>query len=235
MKIYAILTGKKNSTLKNKNILKILKQRVFIYPAKSARKSKNIEKYFTSSDSKVMLNETKKIGYIPINRPAYLSSKNSKHRDVLLHSLKFIKTNLNILPDVVLVLLANSPTIKTKWIDECVKIMKNQNVDAVVPVVKNNDHHPLRAKQIKNNILKPYLKMPKNMSTNRQELTSSYFLAHNFWLIKTSCIYNNKGLMPWAFMGKKVVAYEIDESIDIHNTNDIENCKKWLLKNKNIL
>mgnify|MGYP001484861912 FL=1 len=124
MKIFAILTGKKNSSFKNKNILKILNQRIFMYPAKIAVKTKEIQKYYASSDSKIILSETKKLGFIPIKRPKNLANNNSKHRDVLLHSLKFIKKESNLMPDAILVLLANSLTIKTKWIKECIKIMK---------------------------------------------------------------------------------------------------------------
>ena len=232
MKIFAILTGKKNNSFKNKNILKILNQRVFMYPAKIAIKTKEIQKYYASSDSKIILSETKKLGFIPIKRPKNLANNNSKHRDVLLHSLKFIKNESNLIPDAILVLLANSLTIKTEWIKECIKIMKKQNVDSVVPVVKNNDHHPFRAKKIEKKLLKPFLKIPKKASTNRQDLEPSYFLSHNFWLIKTKCIYENNGFLPWAFMGKKVVGYIVNDSIDIHYESDIDNSKKWLLMNK---
>ena len=81
MKIYSLLTGKKNSTLKNKNIIKILNQRIFLYPAKAELSVKNIKGHFTSSDSNIMLKETLKIGFNPIKRPKILSKKNSKHRD----------------------------------------------------------------------------------------------------------------------------------------------------------
>ena len=231
MKIYSLLTGKKNSTLKNKNIIKILNQRIFLYPAKAALSVKNIKGHFTSSDSNIMLKETLKIGFNPIKRPKILSKKNSKHRDVLLHSLKIIKLKYKIEPDVLIVLLANSPTIKSKWIKDCLKMIRNKNVDAVVPVLRNNDHHPIRAKQIKNGFLIFFFKIKKNTSTNRQDLTPSFFLAHNFWVIKTKNIYKNNGHLPWAFMGKNVVPFEIKESIDIHEINDVDRCRKWLSTN----
>ena len=40
MKIAAILTGKKNSSLKNKNLLKIKGRPIFSYPAYTAKKIK---------------------------------------------------------------------------------------------------------------------------------------------------------------------------------------------------
>ena len=53
------------------------------------------------------------------------------------------------------VLLANAPIVKSKWISDCIKILKNnKDITSVVPVQNINDHHPERAKQIKNNVLK---------------------------------------------------------------------------------
>ncbi len=132
-------------------------------------------------------------------------------------------------------MLANSLTIKKKWIETAIKIIKNKKVDAVVPVYKNNDHHPIRSKKIKNNFLSPFIKVKKNTSTNRQDLEPCYFLAHNFWLIRTECILKNNGQMPWSFMGNKVVPIIIKDSIDIHFKEDILLSRKWILNNKDYL
>jgi len=57
---------------------------------------------------------------------------------------------------------------------------------------------------------------------DRQDLTKCYFLCHNFWVVRTNEIYKNNGQLPWSFMGKKVKAYEIKNSIDIHSAVDVE-------------
>ena len=87
MKITALLTGKKNSTFKNKNQIKLHNDYIFNYPAKQARKVKEIDFFYTSSDSNIILKQTKKIGYQSIDRPKNLARKNSKHIDVLKHAL----------------------------------------------------------------------------------------------------------------------------------------------------
>ncbi len=161
MKIAALLTGKKNSSLKNKNILKIKNKPIFAFPAIAAKKSKIIDNFFVSSDSKYILNHCHKLGYKRISRPKRLASRNSKHYDVLLHALKYMKKE-NYYPDILVVLLANAPVIKTKWINECIKkIRKNKNLTAVVPVVLNNDHNPLRAKKIVNGYIRNFNKTKK--------------------------------------------------------------------------
>ena len=55
MKITALLTGKKNSTFKNKNEIKLHNDYIFNYPAKQARKVKEIDFFYTSSDSNIIL------------------------------------------------------------------------------------------------------------------------------------------------------------------------------------
>ena len=60
MKITALLTGKKNSSFKNKNEIKLHNEYIFNYPAKQAKKVKKIDFFYTSSDSKIILNQTRK-------------------------------------------------------------------------------------------------------------------------------------------------------------------------------
>ena len=55
MKIAALLTGKKNSSLKNKNTMIINGKPVCFYPAFEATKSKLIDSFFVSSDSNKIL------------------------------------------------------------------------------------------------------------------------------------------------------------------------------------
>ena len=229
MKITALLTGKKNSSFKNKNEIKIHNDFIFNYPAKEAKKVKEINYFYTSSDSKIILNQTKKIGYQLINRPKNLAKKNSKHIDVLEHAIKIFKEK-NQYPDILIVLLANAPIVKAKWIRDCIKILiKEKDITAVVPVQNINDHHPERAKQIKNNLLKNFINK-KTISTNRQDLSKCFFLCHNFWAIRTEVINKNNGQLPWSFMGKKVKAYEIKNSIDIHSAIDVEIAKILIKK-----
>lgn len=232
MIITALLTGKKNSTFKNKNEIKLYNEFIFNYSAKQAKKVKNINFFFTSSDSEIILKQTKKIGYKSIKRPKSLAKKNSKHIDVLKHALNILKKE-NKFPDILVVLLANAPIVKSKWIYDCINILKkNKSLTAVVPVQNLNDHHPERAKQIKNNILKNFINK-KKISSNRQDLTKCFFLCHNFWIIRAKEIYKNNGELPWSFMGKKVKPYVIKNSIDIHSAIDVE-IAKILIKSEKI-
>ncbi len=140
-------------------------------------------------------------------------------------------------PDIIVVTLANNVTLKTKWVDECIKMMvDDMSVTAVVPVYKDNDHHPLRAKSLNaDGTLSMYEKgVTGKVSTNRQDLPECYFLAHNIWVLNVKWLLSGKideGQKPWSFMGNKILPYEIEESIDIHDMEDLYIAKNWIEKN----
>ena len=232
-KIAAILTGKGGSKLKNKNILKINNIPLLGYSCREAKKVNLIKNFFVSSENNKILKQANKFGFITIRRPKYLSKNNTLHGDVLLHALNHLKQKKN-LPEIVVILLANSATIKAKWILKSIRMLiKNRKATACVPVVENNDNHPFRAKRIsKGKFLKSFFKFNRKISSNRQDLEKNYFLCHNFWTIKTESIFKKNGDAPWTFMGKFVLPLKIESSVDIHERRDILLTKYWLKKNK---
>tara|TARA_B100000900_G_scaffold343292_1_gene306958 strand:+ start:137 stop:835 length:699 start_codon:yes stop_codon:yes gene_type:complete len=223
--ILALLTGRGNSSLKNKNILKLNKKPVLSYACEQSKKVKSIKHFFVSSDDENILNSAKKYGFNRIKRPSKLSRTNSLHHGVLIHAIRYLKKK-KITPEIIVVLLANAPIIKNEWIDNCIKMLKkDKNCTAVVPVIKDNDKHPLRSKKIKKRYLANNSESKKKISSNRQDLENCYFLCHNFWVIKTKEILKNDGLQPWSFMGKKVLPYPVKNHHDIHNKFDLKLCE----------
>lgn len=235
MKVTALLTGRGNNTLKDKNILDILGHPVLYYPAKAAKGAKVIDCFYCSSDDQKILKAAEAIGYIPIVRPDYLSSPTAQHVDAIKHAISVIEL-VGDLGDILVVILANNVTIKSEWIDKCVKMMeKNMTLTAVVPVYEDNDHHPLRGKRVdENGRLQMYEQgVIGEISTNRQDLPKCYFLSHNFWVINTKKMIENnyKGQQPWGFLGDNIGYFEVDESIDIHKEIDLYIAAEWIKEN----
>ena len=86
----AILFGRKNSkSIKNKNILKILSKPMFMYPIDAAKKVKEINKIYVSSDSNHILTEAEKKGCIPIHRPKYLCNDKALLEDAIQHAVNY--------------------------------------------------------------------------------------------------------------------------------------------------
>ena len=235
MKVTALLTGRGNNTLKDKNVLDILGKPVLYYPANAGACSKLITARYCSSDDEKILAAAEAHGnYMRIVRPAELAKPNSQHVDCIMHALKIME-EANELPDILVVLLANNVTVKAEWIDECIqKMIDDPSITAVVPVYSDNDHHPLRAKTLsEDGMLKMYEKgITGKVSTNRQDLPPCYFLAHNFWVLSVPFLMSGEeGQQPWGFMGNKIAPYIIDESIDIHNETDLLLAREWISAN----
>ena len=234
MKVVALLTGRGNNTLKDKNILDILGRPVLYYPANAGIKAKSVDVHYCSSDDVKILNAAEEIGYIPIKRPEELALPSAQHIDCIMHALKVMNES-GVYPEILVVILANNVTIKSKWIDDCVEMMKNdRSITAAVPVYEDNDHHPLRAKTCNpDGTLSMYEKgITGKVSTNRQDLPECLFLSHNFWVLNTEFLMSGKvGQPPWSFMGDKIMPYRIDESIDIYKEIDLYIAKEWIKEN----
>lgn len=233
MEIAALLTGRGNSTFKNKNYRKINGLPVMSYPGRAAKKSSYINSFWVSSDSDKILAIGKKEGFIGIKRPDELAAHDSRHVDAINHALEVMKSQ-NVAPDILVVIMANSVTIKTEWIDSCIKkLLEDRFATACVPVYKELDHHPYRAKFISaDGYLESFFDFSqKEISSNRQDLEPSYFLCHNFWVINLNTAQESKAAQPWSFMGSKVLSIEVKDSFDIHDLSDLKRSKEWLRKN----
>lgn len=233
MKVTALLTGRGNNTLKDKNVLDLLGHPVLYYPAHAGRKACTIDSFYCSSDDEKILSIAEIEGYHRIVRPAELSTPHAQHIDAIMHAISVIEKKED-LADILVVILANNITIKSSWIDQCVKMMQDDmSISAVVPVYEDNDHHPLRAKTVVDGKLQMYEKgITHEISTNRQDLPPCYFLSHNFWVLNIEKLLSSKGRgqQPWGFMGNNIAYYEIEESIDIHKEIDLLVARDWIEK-----
>jgi CMP-N,N'-diacetyllegionaminic acid synthase len=234
----AILTGRGGNTLPDKNIIPVLGKPLLYYPARAAYESKLITNYCVSSDCDKILKSAQNIGYSPIKRPSKYSQPDSQHEDVIRHALDVLKERGD-LPDIIVVLLANSVTTKTKWIDDCLEmIMEDDSITSVAPVYLNSDFHPFRAKKInKDGFFEPFFDFEdKYVSTNRQDLEPSYFFCHNFWVLRTSNFNKESvGQKPWTFMGNKIKPYVlVEKTFDVHEIEDVAQSEQWLMDQNDI-
>jgi CMP-N-acetylneuraminic acid synthetase len=234
MNIVALLTGRGNNTLKDKNILPVLGRPLLHYIAMAAKKSNLINAFYASSDCDRILEAAKSIGYKAIKRPIELGLPTTQHQEVVEHAFNIIQSEIGSV-DIMVVLLANVATVKTEWIDSCIRILLDDTtVSAAVPVHEDSDHHPYRAKRCTaQGFLEPFFDFSgRKISTNRQDLDPSYFLDHSFWVlnIKESLL-SGSGQPPWNFMGNRIKPYETHGSFDVHSIEDIHSTEKWLREN----
>lgn len=234
MKIAALLTGRGNNTLKDKNVLPVLGRPLCQYPAMAAKNCELITNFYCSSDDEKILSAAEECGYTRIIRPAELALPTAQHVDAIVHALKVMKEQDNYEPDILVVILANNATTKTEWIQESIQnLLDNPNLSSSCPVTQEQDHHPYRSKCLREDgCLGTWFDFgDKKISTNRQDLPKNYVFCHNFWTLNLkNSLYSGKGQQPWTFMGENVKPVVVEESFDIHDMDDILRTEKWLRK-----
>ena len=231
MKIAALLTGRGNNTLKDKNVLPVLGKPLLYYPAMAAKTCNLITDFYVSSDDEKILKAASDCGYKKIVRPVELAAPTSQHVDAIRHALGVMKQD-GVEPDI-LVVLANSGIVKTEWIEESItQLLKDEALSASVPVLLEMDNHPYRSKRLREDgCLDTWFDFRgKNISTNRQDLPMNFVLCHNFWTLnlKNSLYSSTEGQQPWTFMGSNIKPIVVKESFDVHDEDDIRRTEKWL-------
>lgn len=232
MKIAALLTGRGNNTLKDKNVLPVLGKPLLYYPAMAAKTCNLITDFYVSSDDEKILKVASDCGYKKIVRPVELAAPTSQHVDAIRHALGVMKQD-GVEPDILVVLLANSGIVKTEWIEESItQLLKDEALSASVPVLLEMDNHPYRSKRLREDgCLDTWFDFRgKNISTNRQDLPMNFVLCHNFWTLnlKNSLYSSTEGQQPWTFMGSNIKPIVVKESFDVHDEDDIRRTEKWL-------
>lgn len=234
MKIVALLTGRGNNTLKDKNVLPVLGKPLLYYPAMAAKSCGLITDFYVSSDDEKILSAAAECGYKKIVRPAELALPTSQHVDAIKHALTVMAED-DVVPDILVVLLANSGIIKKDWIEESIQyILQDNTISAAVPVLLEMDNHPFRSKRLREDgCLDTWFDFRgTNISTNRQDLPMNFVLCHNFWTLnlKESIYSEREGQQPWTFMGDRIKPIVVKESFDVHDEDDIRRTEKWLLE-----
>lgn len=235
MNIVALLTGRGNNTLPDKNILPVLGKPLISYPANAAKKVDKINCFYVSSDDDKILDIASDLGYKKIKRPDKLALPTAKHMDAILHSVDYMKKVDGIKPDILIVILANSATVKSEWIEKGINdIIGDSSISSVVPVYQEQDHHPYRAKKLtKDGSLDTFFDFADmEISTNRQEVEPCYFLCHNFWILNMkNSLYSENGQKPWVFLGNNIKPLMVSKCFDVHTKEDLKECEKWINKN----
>lgn len=232
MRIAALLTGRGNNTLKDKNVLPVLGRPMCQYPAMAAKNCQFITDFYVSSDDEKILSAAEEVGYKRILRPAELALPSAQHIDAITHALGVMKDD-GCEPDVLVVILANNAITKTEWIEATIQnIIDDPTLSASCPVMSEQDHHPYRCKCLREDgTLGTWFDFEgKKISTNRQDLPKNFVFCHNFWTLnlKNSLYSDELGQQPWTFMGPRVKPVVVPESFDVHNMDDIIRTEKWL-------
>lgn len=220
MSVLAIIPARGGSKeIPNKNMIKVKGKKLIEFTLIEANKSKVIDKICVSSDSKKILNLSKKFNVETIKRPKSLSGSKSKTFDTVKHTLKYYKKK-NYIPKYVIILQPTSIFRKKKHIDEALKkLLDDKKADSLVSCYEVP--HNLVPEKLMKIIKRKYLDFKKNIIL-RQFIKKYY--------ARNGAIYIFNNLKKKNIFGNKVIPYFMDKksSFDIDDFEDLEIVKKLI-------
>ena len=240
--ICAVMIGRAGSKgFPGKNIAKILKRFVCEYPLIACKKSKYVKKIFISTNCPTISKVGKKYGATLLKRPNYLATNKALgeevFRDAYIKIKKLLKLE-NKSVELIVLLMANAPTITGKLIDKGIKILKkNQSLDSAVSTSVYNMWSPLRARRLnKDNTLKPFVPFetfgnPKTLNCDRDSQGDVHFADMSVSIVRPHCLEKlESGILPQKWMGKKIAPIHSSGGCDIDYEWQIPMVEFWLKK-----
>jgi CMP-N-acetylneuraminic acid synthetase len=237
----AILLGRKGSKgIPGKNTMNLCGKPISHYPMLAASNSKYISNIFLSTDDEDIKIESKKFNLHIIDRPKELCTDSALFEDALIHGYKEIIKTLKRIPDIVVILMCNAPTVNSELIDNGIKALINDpNADSAVTVSKLNMYSPLRARKLDSNgYLEPFFSFelfgdPETLSCDRDSQGDVFFADMSHSISRSRALDDiANGLLPQRWMGKKIIPVYQTYGCDIDQEWQIAASKWWLSKNK---
>jgi len=218
-KVIALIPCRGNSKgIKNKNLINFHGKPLMYWTIRDLKSSKFIDKIYVTSDSSKILNYAKKLGVETIKRPRNISGDFSKSEEALLHAVKKIKFNFNI----IVFAQVTSPLRPKGVFDYAINYFFKKKYDSMFSATKV---HNFIWKQ-KNQKLIPnynFKKRPMRQKINFffDENGSFYIFKYNGFIKNQNRLYGKIG----SYILEKKYSFDIDDQIDLKINKILKNEK----------
>ena len=229
MKVLAVVPARSGSKgIKNKNLTKFLGKPLIFYTLNILNKLNDTVYPFISTDSKKILNYTKKLGFNQSYlRPKNLSLDKSNVVYAVLDGINYLKKKkLNF--DYVLLLEPTSPKRDFKNLKKIIKKVVNSNLESCASVCRL-PFHPSESVFFKNGRWKFIKKNNENIFRRQQFNKNYYFIDGNFYLRKVSFLKKYKKFIKED--KTSLIINNLNYPIDINNYLDLK-IAETIIKNE---
>ena len=235
--IAAILIGKEGSTgFPRKNVFPVLGRPMCDYPLLAAKASTHVDGVWVSTDSPRIAAIAREHGAQVIDRPAHLCTKEALSEDVFVHADRHIRETTGAVPEILVLLMANAPTILPSTIDEGIEALRRDDgLDSAVTVSCYNMYSPLRARRITaEGLLLPFVSFeamgdPATLSSDRGSQGDVWFADMGVSIVRRRCLERiDEGLLPQKWMGRKIYPLRQWGGVDVDFDWQIPHVERWL-------
>ena len=230
MKILCTICARSGSKeVKNKNIIKIGRKILIDYTIDQAKKSKVFDKIVVSTDSKKIINLTRKKVDFVIKRPLFLANDNSPKVPAIKHALQKSEKEFRNQFDLIVDLDVTSPLRNISDIKKAVlKLKKSKNTNLVS--VNESRRNPYFNMVEKNKGFLKLVNKNKKPFPTRQSSPKIYDLNASIYVWRRSFLLRSNQVI-----GRRTSIYIMPyhRSIDIDSKFDLSIVKHVLKKKKN--
>jgi N-acylneuraminate cytidylyltransferase len=217
--IHSVILARGGSKgIKNKNLYPINSKPMIYWSIKKSLDSKKITKTWVSSDSKEILNYSRKIGANTIERPAKFATDKSSSEVAWLHAAKKLEKKASILVGI----QPTSPIRDSKDFDNAITQFIKSKYDSLFSALKMNDFFIWKKNKKK---LIPNYNFKKR--PRRQNINDKFLENGSFYIFKTKKFLRHK-----CRLFEKIGIYEMEKikSFQIDDIEDITIIEKLMKK-----
>jgi GTP:adenosylcobinamide-phosphate guanylyltransferase len=235
--IAAILIGKEGSTgFPQKNVYPLLGRPMCAYPLLAALEARHVDGVWVSTDSPRIAAIAREHGAEVIDRPAHLATKHAVSEDVYVHAYRHIQQATGQTPELLVLLMANTPTILPATIDVGIEALRRDpTLDSAVTVSCYNMYSPLRARRITaEGILEPFVPFevlgnPNVLNSNRDSQGDAWFADMGVSVVRPRCLEEiDRGLLPQKWMGRRIHPLRQVGGVDVDYAWQLPHVERWL-------
>jgi len=205
----------------------------------AAKTSKYVKNIFVSTDDDEIAEESKIFGAEHILRPPELCTNKALFEDALLHGFHEVTKRLGKIPEFLVALMCNAPTVNAQLIDEAIeKLRADDEADSAVTVSVFNMWSPMRARKLNDQgYLDPFIPLEfwgdsSKVNCDRDSQGNVYYADMSHSVCKPRCFDDDMkdGLLPQKWMGKKILPVRNPFGCDIDYDWQIPMVEFWLEK-----
>jgi len=183
-----------------------------------AKKCKLINRIIVSTDAPRIAEIARANGAeVPFLRPKALARDDTPKLSVIKHAIQYLASQENYYPDIVVDLDPTSPLRTEKDIEDCIRIVRDEEADNVITVTKARKNPYFNMVEIKKGKVK-LVKQPPQAVKRRQDAPEVYEMNASIYAWKRETLLNNESV----FLPSTRVHVMPDWAIDIDSEIDFQ-------------
>jgi len=142
MKVLGIIPARGGSKgIPRKNLADLGGKPLIAHAIGAALDTPELDRVLVSTEDAEIAAEARRWGAeVPFTRPADLAGDDTPTLPVLQHAIRFLETEENYRPGIIVLLYATSPLLHPSWISRAIGMIGEGNLDSVTSAVEDRGH-----------------------------------------------------------------------------------------------